>query len=266
MSRYDDEEFLPWYRRPTVGWLELSAAARGVLVSISMELNPKNGTLVLRRGLPSLAVLLRLPWETIEPAVAELIATEKLSWNGSTFTLSDPEYLARKRPTSTQRVQKLRRAQREAAANDSGNSCNAGNVTPVSATQRRGEEKREDPSPAEKGGERASAQAPSPVGPKRVLREDEPFTDKRAAYVETVRMNSGAVLDGPRVWRDFVNDRIAKTLLFASAAAVDADWRKWVDRQVDFAAEKRQRARGADLTKQPYDPDAPWLKAAGGDD
>ncbi len=105
---YDDEAFLPWYRRPSPTWLELSASARGTLVSVSMELSPKHGEITLRRGLASLAVLVRIPWDILEPALAELIAAGKLAWDGSRFVLSDPEYLDRARPTSKERVAKHR--------------------------------------------------------------------------------------------------------------------------------------------------------------
>jgi hypothetical protein len=108
MSRYDDETYLPWYRRPTPTWLELSAAARGVLVSVAMELNQKTGEVTLRRGLASLSTLVQIPWEQLEPAIAELIAKGKLEWDGSRFVLRDPEYADRKRPTSKERTQEYR--------------------------------------------------------------------------------------------------------------------------------------------------------------
>jgi hypothetical protein len=125
---YDDDEFLPWYRKATVGWLELSAIARGILVSVSMELNPKTGALHLRRGLGSLAILLRLPAEDVERGIAELIAAEKLAWNGSTFTLSDPEYMARKRSSSADRM--ARKRARDAGVTDV-TPCDASDVTRV---------------------------------------------------------------------------------------------------------------------------------------
>jgi len=116
---YDEERYLPWYRRPTPTWLELSIAARGVLVSVAMELNDATGTLFLRRGLSSLATMLRVSLAELEPALAELLEAGKLKWDPDSQTLSDPEYLDRKRPTSTERVRKHR-------------SRNAGNVTSVS--------------------------------------------------------------------------------------------------------------------------------------
>lgn len=126
MSREDD--FIPWYRRATAGWLELSGLARGVLVSISMELNPKTGELTLRRGLPSLAILIRLPWEIIEPALAELVAAGKLEWDGSRFVLFDPEYTQRKRKSSTERMAEKRARDKSKSAPPP---CDASDVTSV---------------------------------------------------------------------------------------------------------------------------------------
>lgn len=105
---YDDEEYLPWYRQPTPTWLELSAAARGVLVSVAMTLNHRTGEVHLRKGLPSLATLLRLPWEDIEPALSELLAAGKLEWDGSRFVLRDPEFLGRQRPRPKSPAERMR--------------------------------------------------------------------------------------------------------------------------------------------------------------
>jgi hypothetical protein len=101
------------------------------------------------------------------------------------------------------------------------------------------------------------------TGLQRVLRDDEPLTDKRRGYVETVRMTSGVAIDADALWKRFVNDRIAKTMFFGSERAVDADWRKWVDAEPGFA---RKRRGQADNRQPLLDPaNAPWLKASGGD-
>lgn len=92
------------------------------------------------------------------------------------------------------------------------------------------------PSPENKTGETRA-----PEGVKRALREDEPFTERRAGYVATLHMNEGVLLDGPKVWRKFVNDRISTGILFGSAEQVDAAWRKWAGDEVDI--EKRKAAK-----------------------
>lgn len=148
MSEWNGESYLPWYRRPTATWLELSAAARGVLVSVAMELNHRTGRVSLRKGLPSLAIILRIPWETLEPALAELIAAEKLVWDGARFELSDPDFEERRVPTSRERVARYRARKAEAAPlpapspreeeikekkREEGNASNVGNVTSVTS-------------------------------------------------------------------------------------------------------------------------------------
>lgn len=72
----------------------------------------------------------------------------------------------------------------------------------------------------------------------RPLREDEPLTEKRRKYVQTVNDNKGSRLDVEETWRNFVNDRISRSLLFGSHGAVDADWRKWVDREAKWFLER----------------------------
>ncbi len=129
---YDDERYLPWYRRPTPTWLELSVAARGVLVSVAMELNDATGAMALRRGLSSLSTLLRIPWADLEPALTELLKVGKLAWDTETQTLSDPEYGDRRRPTSKERMRKKR--ERDASdvtsvTNVTGPPCDASDVT-----------------------------------------------------------------------------------------------------------------------------------------
>lgn len=134
MSRYDDERFLLWFTRPTPTWLELSAAARGVAISVAMELNPRTGELTLRKGLASLATLLRLPWEVVEPAVAELIAAGKLEWDGARFALRDPEFADRRRKSSADRMRDKRTRDRTPSQPPPSDACDASDVTPVTDT------------------------------------------------------------------------------------------------------------------------------------
>jgi hypothetical protein len=77
-------------------------------------------------------------------------------------------------------------------------------------------------------------------GVKRELRPDEPFTSTRAAYVDTLEMQEGIRIDGPKVWAKFVNDRISRGIMFGSHEQVDAAWRKWAGDEVDH--EKKRRA------------------------
>lgn len=95
----------------------------------------------------------------------------------------------------------------------------------------------------------------------RVLRPDEPLTDQRRNDHEASAVPPRAI--DPE-WRNYVDDRIARSMLFGSPGAIDADWRKWVRRQNAYDAKARQngyeRGRRAD-TRQPLgDPNAKWLK------
>lgn len=134
MSRYDDEHFLLWFTRPTPTWLELSSNARGVAISVAMVLNPKTGSMTLRRGLASLAKVVSLSWEDeLEPGLAELIAAGKLAWDGSTFTLFDPEHADRKRKSSTERSRDHRERKRRDSEPPADPECNARNVASVAS-------------------------------------------------------------------------------------------------------------------------------------
>lgn len=120
---YEHEKWVPWYVADTATWLELSLAARGAMAEIVRKLNG-DGKITLRRGLSSLASLLRLRWEgELEPAIAELIAAGKVVWDGSLFTLSDPGFESRKRRTSADRMRDLRARRKE--------HCDGGDVTVV---------------------------------------------------------------------------------------------------------------------------------------
>jgi len=130
VSRYDEEEFIPWYREETPGWIELSMAERGALISIAMKLNRKTGTLTLRRGIESLALLLRCDWAELGPLVGRLIAAGKLSWDGTKYMLFDPEHECRRRKTSTERVREFRARSKSDPPHDE-TPRNVGNVSSV---------------------------------------------------------------------------------------------------------------------------------------
>lgn len=115
-----------------------------------------------------------------------------------------------------------------------------------------------------RGGEGAPAGNAS-----RVLRSDEPLTDQRRQDFEANTANLPARDITPE-WQTFVDDRIAKSVLFASSAAVDADWRKWVRRENVIQAKERVKAqndhkpRGRHDTRQPLrDPNPEWLQKTG---
>jgi hypothetical protein len=232
---HDDRKFRPWYTPDTARWLRLSLAARGLIAELLRKWDD-NGE-IRAESAEDIAILLRLDVREVEPALAECIKAGRLQWDGTGGVLRDPDFLARTRRSSKDWMRDKRardKAQREA--------CEASDARDITHSHGEG---CEDASPLlssnliSSSGESARGEPT----PKRVLHEDEPFTAKREAYVETVRMGTGEDLDGPAMWRDFVNDRISKTVLYATVGAVDADWRKWVDRQAKWAAEKRKNDR-----------------------
>lgn len=108
MNRYEHEPWVPWYTNDTPGWTQLSLSARGACVHIACKLNPRTGTLVLRRGLASLAWLLSTTWEELEPALTELFESGKFMWDEHSMTLRDPDHGERKRPSVAERVARHR--------------------------------------------------------------------------------------------------------------------------------------------------------------
>jgi hypothetical protein len=125
---YEHEKWIPWYVDDTEGWLELSLAARGAAEGIARKMNG-NGEIFLRRGLSGLASKLGRPWEECESAVAELIAKGRVVWDGSRFVLSDPEYTARKRKGSADRMREHRAKKIPCIGN--GDACDVTSVTTV---------------------------------------------------------------------------------------------------------------------------------------
>lgn len=131
-------EWMPWYKPDTAGWLELSLAARGAMAEVARKLD-KSGQLHLgRRGLRALATLLRLKWDgELEPAVIELIADGRLTWDLQSGILSDPEFEQRRRPSSTERMRELRSRSKSRHGD-------AGDVTSRAVTQIRSDQIRSD--------------------------------------------------------------------------------------------------------------------------
>lgn len=97
----------------------------------------------------------------------------------------------------------------------------------------------------DQGQDRGRGIAPSEVGPSRSIDPDEPLTDSRESYVASVAMSTGEKLEASQIWKAFVDDRIEKTVLYGSEAAIDAGFRKWVDREARYAKERRVKGRGS---------------------
>lgn len=276
---YDDENWIKVYTRDTAGWLSVSWQARGLSLELARKLPRHTGELSLgRKGLATIAALLRAPWSEIEPFIRELIDDGRLVYNEERQTISDPEHVARQ-TTATSAAERQRRA-REAAAAAAGNGASPPDapasraVTRSHAASREGtashekkrrEEKEEKEETPPSGG---IARAPEATQGSRCLRPDEPLTEQRRkdhiAQIGTLPMR-----DVEPEWRAFVDHRISITKLFQSSAAIDADWRGWVRRQNVIDAKARVaaqndnsggRTRGRGERQPLGDPNADWLK------
>lgn len=141
MSRdYAHEEWIPWYTRATAGWMDLSLAARGVAVGLAMAMGRDGTEIPLgSRGLRGLARTLACPWEDLEPALQELLSPgpdgepPRLVFDAERRVLRDPEAQARRRPTSTARVN-ASRSRKRAESSDDETHATVSSVSPPSET------------------------------------------------------------------------------------------------------------------------------------
>lgn len=220
---YRNADWIPWYVDDSPGWLELSLAARGAMAEIARKLNRKTGTIELRRGLSSLAGLLRVRWEgELEPALTELIEKGKLTWNGDAGLLCDPDYLDRRRPTSTERVNEYRRRKAETDETlQPFQQHESLHVTDVTVKRHRGEESRSD----QIDRERAGACTPE-------------LTAHRVARLQAIAQAAGITIDPRDEWETYVADRARKAKPIS-----DADWEYWLRNAVKFARRDREKAR-----------------------
>ena len=75
---YENERWMKVYTRDTGGWLDLSWQARGLSLELSRKLDAEGKLPLGKKGLPSLAGLLRGVWSEMKPFIEELIADERL--------------------------------------------------------------------------------------------------------------------------------------------------------------------------------------------
>lgn len=81
---------------------------------------------------------------------------------------------------------------------------------------------------------------------------------------DSAEMSTGEKFDRGTVWFTYSNARDD-----AKRSTNASDFKRylgsWASRQKSERLSRPTRGRGAEITKQPYDPDAPWLKAGGED-
>ena len=264
---YGEEHWIKVYTRDTPGWVSLSWQARGLMLELARKLPKHSGELpVGKKGLAAIAPLLRATWSEIEPFIRELIENGTLEYDAERQTISDPQHVERQNAVASAAERKRRQREREAECSERGHAMSRDvtsshdDVTDGHVESLREEKRREEKEERESARDAPPAPAPlSGVIPKteeprgqRALRPDEPLTDQRRKDFDALTFNVPAREIDPE-WRNFVDDRIAKTILFASAAAVDADWRKWVRRQNGMESKARVAGHG----RRPADPPRP---------
>lgn len=85
-----------WQKRRTVGWLNLSLAARGAAEGIVVALDERGELRLGRYGLPGVAGLLGRPWAECEPAVLELLDAGRFVIDEARGVLLDPQHNERR--------------------------------------------------------------------------------------------------------------------------------------------------------------------------
>lgn len=93
---YEDEKFIKVYTRDTAAWLALPWQCRGLMLEISRKMPQLTGELSLgRKGLETLAALLRADWAEIEPFIRELIADGRIVYDEEQQLIRDPQHVER---------------------------------------------------------------------------------------------------------------------------------------------------------------------------
>lgn len=108
---HDDRKFRPWYTPDTARWLRLSLAARGLIAELLRKWDDRGE---IRAESPEdIAILLRLSVEEVAPALEECIKAGRLQWDGTGGVLRDPDFQARQRRSSAERMRDKRRRDAE---------------------------------------------------------------------------------------------------------------------------------------------------------
>ena len=114
---HENERWIKVYTRDTGGWLELSWQARGLALELSRKLDADGKLPLGRRGIQSLAGVVRGRWEDLRPFVDELLTDgrfEVLEGN----VLWDPEHKTRQSAVSSPALRKKLQRYRDALSRD----------------------------------------------------------------------------------------------------------------------------------------------------
>lgn len=297
---YAHEEWIPWYTRDTAGWMELSLAARGAAEGIARKMGRDGDEIPLgSRGLRGLARVLACSWEELEPALQELLRPgpdgepPRLVHDVERCVLRDPEASNRRRPTSTERVRSLRGRRQANAVGEpafpvasetretvsSVSSCSETGATVPSPSDLISSDLISEKIPEEIPFARARAEPPEPrfsAGTTQVEALDR-FTAAVGAATGRAFRLSRAPYHGQDLCAA-LNAHAPPGSLASALSWLEEQIRAWVaatdpKRAGGYAPSKlldwlnagrpdhRERPKSiAEITKQPFDPDAPWIK------
>jgi len=230
---YRHAKWVPWYIEDTQSWLELSLMARGAMAELARKFNAK-GEIHLRRGLSSLAFLLRVDWEReLEPALAELIAVGKVTWDGARFVLADPQWVERQRMGSAERMRDLR-ARRKSDVGDASDVTSVTSVTTPHVT------------PVLVSSDLVSSGS-SDLGSGSPRRTDPP--EWWTAACETVEMTTGVKLRAAEAWLRYAGHRRSNAKPMTHDDAVY--WLTTVDvREARQERHREQREKDQDAARR----------------
>lgn len=226
---HDDRKFRPWYTPDTARWLRLSLAARGLIAELLRKWDDRGE--IRAESAEDIAILLRLSLSEVEPALDECIKAGRLQWDGTGGVLRDPDFPARMRRSSAERMRDKRRRDAERAAGVTDvtprDACDVTSVTsnPVTGRDVTSPLLSSDLISSSREGER-EREAPPDKAP-----------DWFVAVCEAVAMDTGERFAVPEAWLRYSNHRATKGM-----PVNDRDARYWLGTVMVPEARKERRA------------------------
>lgn len=249
---WENERYVRVYVRDTVELKLLSWTARALLWEVLRKADRQGRVDLGRHDVKGLAVLVNMPVEVVSAALPELIEDGCVTRVENHLVIPNWKAAQESKQSDAQRARESRARNREASPSvterdaaiterDAGVTARPAASQPVTA----GHSVPSVPSVPSQEGERAGARETPPPSStvqygSRALRDDEPFTDTRRTYFDTVHGQKPIEDPAPDVWRNFVNYFGGeKRTLFVDDRAIDARWRRWVDDEAKRSAERR---------------------------
>jgi hypothetical protein len=228
---HDDRKFRPWYTPDTARWLRLSLAARGLIAELLRKWDDRGE--IRAECEDDIAILLRLSTDEVQPALYECIKAGRLVWDREEGILRDPDFTARQRRSSAERMRDKRRRDAERVTDVTPR--DACDVTAVTSDHVTG---RDVTSPLLSSDLISSSEAdqknltggPRPEPP---TKPPEWFAD----VVEAISMDTGEKFAVPEAWIRYSGHRATKGI-----AVNPQDARYWLGTVMVPEARKERRA------------------------